>query len=157
MTQRNHNFEIRPFEPEFMDSVMGIEHASFRLDAYPVSKFEYLYRHEPDAFLIAVVDGTVAGYAAGLMNGESGYIDSMATHPEFRGKGIAAALLKEMTNRFKNKGAESLSLHVRTDNKQGLRLYKQFGFQVDSMVDRYYSDGARAYFMTRPIDTVLLS
>ncbi len=143
--------EIRQYSPEFLPEVLRIEYASFAIDAYSAEKFQYLFKQQPECFLLAFADGTVAAYAAGFMKDDAGYIDSMATAPEFRGRSIGRKLLSELERKFEQLGAKRLTLHVRMDNQTALRLYEQFGFHISSIVESYYSDGASAYLMSKEL------
>jgi len=60
--------------------------------------------------------------------GRSWYINFLATYPEARGGGVAAALLKAVEQRAKDEGYMVLSLIV-GDTNPARRLYRRFGFQ----------------------------
>ncbi|PGT79077.1 GNAT family N-acetyltransferase [Bacillus sp. AFS040349] len=68
------------------------------------------------------------------INKTYGYIDketpilSMATLPQYRGKGIGSELLKEIKSQAASKGYLRISLSVDPSNP-ARRLYERFGFQ----------------------------
>ena len=56
-------------------------------------------------------------------------VSGVCTHPEFEGKGLAAALVVHVTNRICQRG-ERAFLHLRADNDRALKLYERLGFSV---------------------------
>jgi L-phenylalanine/L-methionine N-acetyltransferase len=93
--------------------------------------------------LVAVVDGEVVGelslhhasrsprrrHAAGL---------GMAVRDDWQGKGIGTALMQaciELADNWLN--LKRLELDVYVDNKPGLRLYKNFGFEIEGTLRMY--------------------
>jgi ribosomal protein S18 acetylase RimI-like enzyme len=62
-----------------------------------------------------------------------GYLESLATHPEHRRRGLARAVFGESLRRLRDAGAGSAWLGVDTDNpNRALALYESFGFRVVS-------------------------
>jgi len=57
-----------------------------------------------------------------------GWIMDLGVLPEFRGKGVALALLKAAENYCRDHGIPYLGLAVSSHNVRALRLYEQFGF-----------------------------
>ena len=76
---------------------------------------------------VAEVDGRLVGISglilferpptADNLSGQEGYVLNMYTVPEWRGKGIATALLTEIINFAKTTGARRLRLHATPDGK----------------------------------------
>ena len=56
-------------------------------------------------------------------------IANIATHPEFRRRGIARILTRRAMKYGWEKKASALWLHVRDDNPGAIRLYQELGFQ----------------------------
>lgn len=54
--------------------------------------------------------------------------DLLFVKKEWRGKGIAGALVEMALNEIKKDGLESLDLRVSVKNKEALLLYKKLGF-----------------------------
>ena len=57
-------------------------------------------------------------------------IDSVATVPEYRGRGIAQHLLKAVLDEGKNQGHTVAQINMYIGNEPALNLYKKFGFKV---------------------------
>ena len=56
-------------------------------------------------------------------------ISAVCTDPEFRGRGLAAALTAEIAARIQSSG-ETPFLHVREDNAGAIRVYERMGFKT---------------------------
>lgn len=52
---------------------------------------------------------------------------------KYRGHGIGKALIKTALDKAKRNGLERVDLSVRGYNEQALRIYKNFGFQVEGV------------------------
>ena len=79
--------------------------------------------------LIAAEDGRVGVHAKLLKQGDSGWVFNVASHPDFRGRGIVQDLLVEMARRARAMGMVRLLAHVRADNRRARRAYEKAGFR----------------------------
>jgi len=114
--------------------------------------------------LVAEIGGTVAGYAEletwpckpRLRHGAE--IDMVATHPNFRGRGMGRALMAEMIDLADCwLQLTRLQLYVWDGNDAAIRLYESFGFEVEGRLRRfvYVEGGYRdALIMARLTDPV---
>ena len=55
-------------------------------------------------------------------------IANVATHPDYRRKGIAHALTEQTVKHARQRGASELWLHVRADNPGAIQMYADLGF-----------------------------
>jgi ribosomal protein S18 acetylase RimI-like enzyme len=60
------------------------------------------------------------------------YILAMAVDEDFRGKGVASALMKSIEKRARTSGSARLSLDVSANNKNACRVYEKWGMTVES-------------------------
>lgn len=67
-------------------------------------------------------------------------IINIATRPELRRKGLAAALLQTVISEGKSQGAERILLEVRRSNDPAIILYRKFGFAPVGIRRGYYHD-----------------
>ena len=71
-----------------------------------------------------------------LKDGET-YIACIATDPDFRGQGIASALIENVLSESDGKNA---SLDVLCDNANAIRLYEKYGFEIVGETTGYAYD-----------------
>lgn len=88
----------------------------------------------------ASVDGRVIAYIIGRVIAPEGEIYRIATHPDFRKRGIAYRLLDYAVKCEKGRGLECLFLEVRASNIPAKNLYKSYGFKEMGTRKNYYKD-----------------
>ena len=64
-------------------------------------------------------------------------ISAVCTHPDARGRGLAAALTRRVAVRIHDRG-ETPILHVRRDNHDAIRVYERLGFTVNRGIDFFW-------------------
>lgn len=72
-----------------------------------------------------------------LHPGDYTEISAVCTHPDYLGKGYAAALLNHQLAIIKEQGKQSF-LHVRADNARAIEVYKRLGFEVSRVMNFYF-------------------
>lgn len=88
------------------------------------------FRADLSLLLLTQTQGT--GYALCAVDkhaSDTGLIIQMGVHPSWRNRGLGAALLSEMLQRFKAKGLQYAALEVNVNNPQAARLYERMGFR----------------------------
>ena len=134
-----------------MDRVLWIERASFGRQAWPRDLFVELHQDCPDLFLVAKLRGRIAAYMATCVQKSNAEIVSLAVHPDFRGRGVAQALMRFTLRSLARTGARRVELMVRPGNVAGRQLYRSFGFRELRRVSRYYENGGDGILMVRAI------
>ena len=143
--------QIVPFRRRHLARILRIERASFGAEAWPRKYFLELYQDCRDFFVIAKVGGRIAGYAVACADKNQAEIASLAVHPDYRRRGVAAALMQHTLRGLKLAGARRVELMVRTGNTAGAQLYRGLGFRRVRRVPRYYEDGGDGFLMVRAI------
>jgi mycothiol synthase len=65
-----------------------------------------------------------------LLGRREGWIDNLGTLPEWRGRGVATALIAHSLHAFAGDGLTHASIGVDSDNPSGAaRLYRNLGFE----------------------------
>ena len=78
------------------------------------------------------------------------YIQSIATAPEHRGRGLAGRLIDEISREAIEAKAGGIGLTVNVNNTAAQRLYLDFGFRVERVLRGYYGDD-NGLFMRRKL------
>jgi ribosomal-protein-alanine N-acetyltransferase len=92
-------------------------------------------------YVVAEVDGNIAGYAGLMVTGETADIQTLAVAPDYQRRHIGTALLIALIDEATRRGARRLLLEVRADNEAALALYTQQGFEQISRRRGYYDAG----------------
>lgn len=89
-------------------------------------------------FFVAKSGGTVCGYvSAEDICGEC-YMNNLAVASACRRRGIAAALMRSLTDAAKSRGCELLTLEVREGNAPARNLYETCGFSLAGVRKNFY-------------------
>ena len=89
-------------------------------------------------WLVAEVDGRVAGYIGSQTVPDESDMMNVAVHPDFRRRGIAEALVNALCDALKKQGSVSLTLEVRASNDPAKALYEKLGFLQVGKRPNYY-------------------
>jgi N-acetylglutamate synthase len=84
----------------------------------------------PNKCLASIMDNSNKIVSCGLAVSQSGYVGlfDIATHKDYRRKGLARQLTLALLNWGKSNGAKSAYLQVVLDNEPALKLYHSLGF-----------------------------
>ena len=80
----------------------------------------------------------VVGYVGIYSVLDEGYITNIAVLKDHRKKGVATALLKELTE--KESALSFISLEVRESNTAAISLYEKFNFEKEGVRKAFYSN-----------------
>jgi ribosomal-protein-alanine N-acetyltransferase len=142
---------VRGAKPYDMTTVLDIEKFCFP-DPYPMSLLSRLYFTNPEGFLVAEVDGKVVGYLIGTLRwGASGHIMAIGIYPEYRKRGVGTALMVQILDIFRMRGARNARLEVRKSNTMAQLFYQKLGFKLGDEISHYYEDGEAAFVMSRDL------
>lgn len=144
--------KVRDLKPGEMEVILDIEYRAFK-DPYPISLLNRLKEMHPDGFLVAEVQGRIVGYIIGVIRwGLTGHILAIAVDPPYRMRAVGTALMTNILDRLRTKGAKQVRLEVRKSNMAARRFYLKIGFVEREEVPYYYEDGETAIVMTINFD-----
>ncbi len=125
-----------------IDELAALERELFPHDAWtePTWWAELAGRPRRDYVVEEDAEG-IAGYAGLDVGSEVADVMTIAVAPRAQGRGLGAALLQELVDRARGRGAEYLMLEVRDDNLPARRLYERAGFERLTTRRRYYQPG----------------
>ena len=90
-----------------------------------------------EASFVLKKDDEIASMLLVISRDDEEYISVVAVHPNYRGKGLAKALLKEGIQRVREQGVINISIGVDVVNTPAVSLYRKFGFEVMSRLSFY--------------------
>jgi len=141
------------WQEDDLQQVLEIENISFnRFDAYKLEDFERWYHYNPDLFLLAEIEGRIAGYIITRILPAQGDLASLAIHPSYKRRGIATALLNYTVERVKEYGKKQITLEVRKTNTAALAFWHKMGFVPFGAQPGFYEDGEEAILMRKWIN-----
>lgn len=127
---------IVPFSASHVTAVAAIEHACF-VDPWSAAGLAEELQNPCARFLVAEIDGVVAGYLGCHHVADEGFIANVAVAPAFRRRGVARALIDAA--KALGDGLYRLTLEVRVSNRAAISLYKAAGFVCDGIRPHFYS------------------
>lgn len=105
----------------------------------PVNDSAQAVTQAPDA---SGADLVILGYGGLCVYGEAphaqAWIQTIGVDPAVQGRGVGRSLLEDLLTEAKRRGAETVSLEVRSDNERAQRLYARYGFEPIGIRKGYY-------------------
>ena len=148
---------VTPMTLADLDAIMPLERECFR---DPWSRHMYvvdLTQNSLATYLVlrphssrGEVSEPVLAYGGFWLLMEEAHIATIASHPRWRGCGLAQWLMLALLEAALARGAERSTLEVRVGNVPAQRLYEKLGYEVVGMRPRYYRDGEDGFIMTTP-------
>jgi [ribosomal protein S18]-alanine N-acetyltransferase len=152
-------FLIRPMHVGDIRQVMSLERRVFSM---PWPAFIYIHEinHNPTAFM-GVIEApleddsslsrlkailrldekpAIAAYGGIWMDGREGHISTIASAPDYRGKGFGELMLVALLARAVVQKMQWVILEVRVSNTLAQKLYEKYGFEVVARLPEYYHD-----------------
>ena len=134
------SYVIRKMTLDDLEQVVAIDQVSFSLP-WPQRSFRFeLTDNETSRCWVADLNGRVIAMIVGWLILDELHIATIATHPEFRGRGIGRQLLLHALKAAKAEGAVKSFLEVRESNVVAQEMYIKFGFVEDGRRKEYYKD-----------------
>lgn len=132
-------FDIRPLDSSHIDDILEISILSFPIP-WSRDAFTNELTNKFARYVVAVKDNKVIAYGGIWLIIDEGHITNIAVHPEYRGIGIASAILEAILEICKAELISSVTLEVRRSNAAAQGLYKKYGFIEDGIRKAYYED-----------------
>lgn len=130
---------------EHIPEVAEIEGLSFS-DPWSEDALKLLIQPNCVAF-VALVDGRVAAYGGMMFVLDEGNVINIATHPDYRRRGLAKAILSELYASARELSLSVMFLEVREKNLAARELYR---------LDGWEPIGIRANFYSHPLDNAVV-
>jgi [ribosomal protein S18]-alanine N-acetyltransferase len=122
---------IRPARPADADAVLEVNALSFGPFWQYDNAVVLSWMLTSDRSVLALVDGTVAGFAitATGLAGNYAHLIRVATAPNYRGLGIGRQLVVDSIRFARELGSPGLALNTQASNRVSRSLYESLGFR----------------------------
>lgn len=140
---------LRPARPDDLGRLNELERRAFQGDRISPRQMRY-HLANPRARLWVYTDDddlAVAYILAFFHRNRTPRIYSLATDPQWRGRGIAARLVEQAVSECRRLKKEGLTLEVRQDAAAVIGLYERIGFVKLRSLPGYYEDGGDGWKM----------
>jgi ribosomal-protein-alanine N-acetyltransferase len=121
-----------------LDGVAHLEQLCFPHEPWSADSLSVLCRENGIAYVTREQDGTISAYVGMQYAADEGSITNVATHPDYRRRGCAGAVLTALLAFAKEHDIQSVFLEVRPSNAAAIALYTHYGFEVVGRRKNFY-------------------
>jgi ribosomal-protein-alanine N-acetyltransferase len=144
--------QIRNAQERDLSKIMEIEHLSFE-ETWDYYDFKASLK---DVFLLYLdrLEHNIVGFIIACCSklSQRGIILRLAVHPDYRGQGIATALMQHSFEQLKNISLHEVELDVNILLAAAIRLYKEVGFQVVQVFSPNAEEDDSFYIMRKKLE-----
>jgi ribosomal-protein-alanine N-acetyltransferase len=160
--------EVRPAVPTDFLAIVALERATEHAPHWPPPTYAAILSLRSGAprrcLFVALKDGSLAGFAAGLMHPPYGHavksgevqfaeLESVVVAANARRTGVGRVLCNAILDWGRSQGATEVILEVRAASAGAIALYAGLGFMQNGRRPRYYRDpNDDALVMRRPLE-----
>ncbi len=137
MKREVEGLSIRPMKMEDVGQIAELEKICFTRPWSKDALRESLLKEEY-LFLVAKIDGVIAGYVGMVCAIDEGDITEAAVFPEFRRQGVGEAILCGLFDRARERGLSRIFLEVRESNAPARAMYEKMGFRIIGIRKNFY-------------------
>jgi len=84
-----------------------------------------------EGLLVGLIGGQVVASIMAGYDGHRGWINALAVHPDHRGQGYGAMMMRQAVALLTKRGAVKINLQIRGDNHRLQRYYESLGFEAE--------------------------
>jgi ribosomal protein S18 acetylase RimI-like enzyme len=127
---------IRKFHLKDQEQVIALwrQVGVIRITNDPENDIERKLNHSPELFLVAEIDGSIAGSVMIGYEGHRGWIYYLGVTPERQRSRIGSELMKKAEESLRELKCPKINLMVRRSNKGVIDFYKKLGFEEDEVI-----------------------
>lgn len=141
---------MRPLRWWEIPAAAALEPVLFGADAWSAEVFWSELAQTASRHYLATWDGEVmTGYAGLAADPREAWVQTIGVAPAYRRRGIATALLTDLTDEARRRGARTIWLEVGAGNTAAQALYARHGYATAGRRRGYYqATGEDALIMT---------
>ena len=130
-------FIVRPYKDEDHSALIELWEACFPDDPpwnNPTDVIRRKLTVQPELLMVCVADNRVFGSVLAGFDGFRGWVNKVATHPEYQRRGIASLMMKTAEEKLAAMGCPKLNLQVRAENAAVIEFYRAAGYKIEERV-----------------------
>ncbi len=140
---------IRSYQPGDRSSVIEMWDQAWPEPAphnLPAGDIDRKMADSPDLFLVAEIDGIIAGSVLAGFDGHRGWINRLVVKPEHRRLGVGQQLVREAELRLSRIGCQKVNLQIREADESVVSFYESLGYRVEprTMMGKLLDTGAES-------------
>ncbi len=89
---------------------------------------------QPELFFVCLDADRLIGTVIAGYDGVRGWVHKVASHPQYRGLGVARLLMRKAESELSKLGCVKLNLQVRAHNDPAARFYANIGYQTEERI-----------------------
>ncbi len=132
-------FELALLSAEHIISVAELEKMCFSNPISEINIKNFLVDGIGKGFVfVETKTRKIVAYGGVIVAADEAQILNVATHPDYRGIGLARNILESIIGYSQSEGAEFITLEVRESNAVAIGLYRSCGFYDVGRLKQYY-------------------
>ena len=145
----------RELTPLDIPVLVGMEKAIYPESPWSAAQFREELSGVPRTrkYIVAMEESSIIGYAGIALAGDIADIHTLTVVPEFRRRGIASEMLRQLESWAAAKKVSAVMLEMREGNIEAEPLYEKHGYSVISRRNDYYAPGIHALIMRKELVT----
>jgi ribosomal protein S18 acetylase RimI-like enzyme len=124
-------FDIREARSDEVEAILALWQAAGSGPSITdtVEHLRMLTEESSELFLVAEVDGRLAGTVIGGWDNWRGHIYRLAVHPDFRRRALARALTAEIERRLQARGAQRIYALASVKQDMGVKFWESLPYE----------------------------
>ena len=100
----------------------------------PVKDIRRKFVFQRDLLLVGIHDTRLVGTVMAGYEGHRGWINYLATDPDYRNRGYGRRLMEVAEEQLRALGCPKINLQIRTTNTEVIEFYKRIGYVEDDVI-----------------------
>ena len=127
---------IRPFQTEDEDALVALWKMCELTVPWnnPHKDIARKLQVQPELFLVGILGNSLIATVMGGYEGHRGWINYLAVHQDFQGKGYGQEIMNSVETALREMGCPKINLQIRRGNDKIASFYQKLGFTNDHVV-----------------------
>jgi len=127
---------IRPFQTEDEDDLVALWKMCELTVPWnnPHKDIARKLQVQPELFLVGILDNSLIATVMGGYEGHRGWINYLAVHQDFQGKGYGQEIMNSVETALREMGCPKINLQIRREDDKVASFYQKLGFTNDDVV-----------------------